>query len=189
MPKVDLRKSWLNKWCPNSGKRLSVKSFDSVLKSLNASLISPELVQGCAMPTLGDFPFSALSYNLTKLQPGFWSKSRQWTPSNTFTIKHTTFREVSVIPTERNSPSIWPAIEVQFVQIAEKPSTQRLLISAIGQMGKRRENHVQLSVNFQIDIPHVILYLFSCTPEMFREAAILLAFGARYKQSPKRFRE
>lgn len=129
---MDLRKSWLNKWCPNSGKR----SFDSVLKSLKASLISPELVQGCAMPTLGDFPFSALSYNLTKLQRGFRSKSRQWTPSNTLTIRHTTFREVSVIPTERNSPSTWPAIEVQFVQIAEKPSTQRLLISAIGLMGQ-----------------------------------------------------
>ena len=189
MPKVDLRKSWLNKWCPNSRETIKRQKLWFCIKIFKRKPNFAWTRARLCDAHLGDFPFSALSYNLTKLQPGFWSKSRQWTPSNTFTIKHTTFREVSVIPTERNSPSIWPAIEVQFVQIAGKPSTQRLLISAIGQMGKRRENHVQLSVNFQIDIPHVILYLFSCTPEMFREAAILLAFGARYKQSPKRFRE
>lgn len=105
-------------------------------------------MQGCAKPTSGDFPFFAL-YKA-------WQSFNQDFDQNLGNRHLETHLALNIPHSEKSLWSLRNEIRCLFdlpstynSQIAGKPTTQRLLISADQNDGQRRENHVQLSVNFQ----------------------------------------
>lgn len=123
-------------------------------------------MQGCAKPTLGDFPFFALYKAWQSFNHDFDQNlgNRHLETHLALNIPHS---EKSLWSLRNEIRCLFDLPSTYNSQIAGKPTTQRLLISAIRMMGNGGKITCSCLSTSNFDISYLILHLlFSSTPEM-----------------------